>query len=54
MVTRTKDVDMVLVMGVSGAGKSYFINCLTGAIAGSEDEAVVGPSLMSCEIEATH
>src|ERR1700743_2919439 len=50
MATRTANVDMVLVMGLSGAGKSYFINCLTGALAGSEDEAAVGKRLESCEI----
>ena len=48
-MAKTKDVDMVLVMGLSGAGKSYFINTLTGAQAGSKDEAQVGSRLASCE-----
>jgi ABC-type nitrate/sulfonate/bicarbonate transport system ATPase subunit len=48
-MAQTKDVDMVLVMGLSGAGKSYFINALTGAQTGSEDEAKVGKKLKSCK-----
>lgn len=48
-MAQTKDVDMVLVMGLSGAGKSYFINALTGAQTGSENEARVGKRLKSCK-----
>ena len=45
-VQSTEDaLSMVLVMGVTGAGKSYFINTLA-------DEEVVktGPDLKSCTI----
>lgn len=37
---------MIVVMGVTGAGKSYFINKLTGQNAVQE-----GESLDSCELE---
>jgi ABC-type lipoprotein export system ATPase subunit len=48
-MAKTENVDMVLVMGLSGAGKSYFINTLTGAQTDSEDEVKVGKRLKSCK-----
>ena len=39
-----KDHDMILVMGVTGAGKSYFINKLT------EESVVEGNTLHSCQL----
>ena len=43
-------IPMIVVMGVTGAGKSYFINSLVG-----KEVARTGHSLDSCEsIESTH
>jgi hypothetical protein len=38
-----EDRNMILVMGLTGAGKSYFINKLT------DETVVVGNTLRSCE-----
>jgi predicted GTPase len=38
-----EDRNMILVMGLTGAGKSYFINKLT------DENVVVGKTLRSCE-----
>lgn len=44
LVQRTEDVlSMVLVMGITGAGKSYFINKLAGG-----EVAPTGADLRSC------
>ena len=44
MVTVKRDEEMILVMGVTGAGKSYFINQLAGKKLVQE-----GPDLESCK-----
>ena len=44
MVTVKRDEAMILVMGVTGAGKSYFINQLAGKKLVQE-----GPDLESCK-----
>lgn len=40
-----QNASLILVMGVTGAGKSYFINKLAG-----EEIVKVGSSLSSCEL----
>jgi predicted GTPase len=45
-MAQTRDHDMVLVMGLSGAGKSYFINRLTGMAVDVVEE---GKKLKSCK-----
>lgn len=39
------DLDMIIVLGLTGAGKSYFINRLTGM---SVDSVKEGDKLASC------
>lgn len=45
-MAQTKDHDMILVMGLTGAGKSYFINQLTGMAVDVVEE---GKKLKSCK-----
>ena len=41
------DLDMIIVLGLTGAGKSYFINRLTGM---SVDSVKEGDKLASCKL----
>ena len=44
---KLEELDMILVLGLTGAGKSYFINRLTGT---SVDNIKEGDKLASCKL----